>query len=160
VEDYYEQIGYVEVIKGSTLVQVQSMKNGNQCLILKPSPVAFVYLENDVCTDVSNILSIFPCPFCHRSFEPFWDCKFASYKHVYHSWCVVSHFSNSSKCLLKSCKEKVCLEWWALLSIKKPCVKESKLPTRNWIAIAHILNDLQGEFTQTIEFKILVYSLA
>jgi hypothetical protein len=50
--------------KATLLVQVQSMKNGNQHPILKPSLIPFVYLENDVYRDVSNILSILPCPFC------------------------------------------------------------------------------------------------
>ncbi len=50
--------------KVALLVQVQSMKNGNQCPILKPSPIPFVYFENDVCVDAYNILSLLPWPFC------------------------------------------------------------------------------------------------
>jgi hypothetical protein len=36
--------------KATFFAQVQSMKNGNQCPILKPSLVPLIYLENDVCT--------------------------------------------------------------------------------------------------------------
>jgi len=48
---------------------------------------------------------------------------------------------------LKGCEEKMDLEWWALLGIKKPCAEEDKLPTRDWTITTPILNDLQGEFT-------------
>ncbi len=50
--------------KATLLNQIPSMKNGNQCPILKPSPLPFVYFENDVCVDVYNILSLLGCPFC------------------------------------------------------------------------------------------------
>jgi hypothetical protein len=43
------------------------MKNGNQCPILKPSPLPFVYFENDVCVDVYNILSLLRSHFAREA---------------------------------------------------------------------------------------------
>jgi len=71
VEDCCKQIGYAEVTKGSTFgsstihEEWQSMPNSETI------PSTFYLSRNDVCANVFNILSILPCPFCHRSFEPF-----------------------------------------------------------------------------------------
>jgi hypothetical protein len=48
-------------------------------------------------------VTITPCAFCGRKFPPVWDCQLASYMHMYHSWCIATHFSISTKCLVKNC---------------------------------------------------------
>jgi hypothetical protein len=141
--------------------QVQSMNNGNQRPTLIPSPLPFVSLDINDCGKVFKVLSISPCLFCHRGFELAWDCKIVSYKHAYHSWCVISHFSNSSKCLLKGCEEEMHLDWWVLSSIKKPCGDEKQTSRVDWTRGPHAFNNLQvhpfnnlqGEFTY---FELLV----
>jgi hypothetical protein len=67
---------------------------------------------------------ILPCPFCDMGFELVCDYKFAYCKHAYHSWCVITHFFVSSKCLLNGCGGEMHSDWWALLGITKPCGDE------------------------------------
>jgi hypothetical protein len=86
------------------------MKNGNPCPTLTPSPLFFVLLKKDVGEKISIFLSVTHCPFCHQGFEPTWDNKSASCKHLYHSWCALIHFFRSSKCLLKDCQEEMALK--------------------------------------------------
>lgn len=97
------------------------MKNGQQWPALIPSPLPFVCLGSVDYGEFLKFLSILACPFCHRGFELASDYKITSYRHVYHSWCAIFHFSNSSKCLLKGYEEDMHLDWWAFSSIKKPC---------------------------------------
>jgi hypothetical protein len=67
---------------------------------------------------------ILPCQFCLKGFEPSWDYKLASCKHAYHSWCVVCHFSTSSKCL--NCEENLHADWWVFARIKRLASNEEK----------------------------------
>jgi hypothetical protein len=67
----------------------------------------FLGLEGEDYPDYPCRLAILLCPFCHKLFEPTWDCKFTSYKHVYHSWCAISHFLNSTKCLFEWCGQEM-----------------------------------------------------
>lgn len=59
--------------------------------------------------------------FCGRGFEHAWNCKIASCKHGYHSWCAFTHFSSSNKCLVKTCEKEMHADWWTLVGIQKPC---------------------------------------
>ncbi len=73
------------------------------------------------------------------------------YKHAYHIWCAISHFSSSSKCMLKGCGEDMHTDWWALSSIKKPCEDDKgRERADHWIAATHIMDNLQGEFIMYI----------
>lgn len=67
--------------------------------------IAFLMFENLDCPKSPCLLSILPCPFCQRLFEPTWDCNITFCKHADHSWCVITHFSNSTKCLFEGCGE-------------------------------------------------------
>lgn len=70
-------------------------------------------------------------------------------RHAYHSWCVVTHLSNSLKCLLKGCEEEMDYDWWALSGIKKPCYDELRRTlVIDWIrAGVPTLDNLDGQFT-------------
>ena len=67
-----------------------------------------------VCT---TTIDVGECPFCLRGFDLAWDCKIASCKHGYHSWCAWTHFSSLSSCCLESCGLEMHQDWWALSGI-------------------------------------------
>ncbi len=85
--------------KFTLFAKLQSMKNEHKCPFMNSSPLPFDYLSNDVSTPIFSNLAISPCPFCHQGFKPTWDCKIASYRHAYHSWCAIFHFVHQSVCL-------------------------------------------------------------
>ncbi len=70
--------------------QVHNMKYGSKCPSLHPSPLPFIFMDNDTSNISLNHLLILPSPFCLRNFDLAWDCKLASCRHAYHSWCLVS----------------------------------------------------------------------
>ena len=106
--------------KKSLLAQVFAMKKGFSRPIMKPSPLPYTAptLEQ---TSFLTFLEVEICAFCGRGFEHAWDCKIASCKHGYHSWCAFTHFSSSNKCLIKTCEKKMHADWWTLAGIQKPC---------------------------------------
>lgn len=112
--------------------QVHSMKYGNKCPSFHPSPLPFISMDNDASKISPSHLLILPCPFCLRGFDLAWDYKLVSCRHAYHSWCVVSHFSTSSKCFI--CEEEMHPNWWAFLGIKKPNFEEKQKMEEDWNA--------------------------
>jgi len=54
------------------------MTKGNQHPTLLPSPLPLLDLKEFDYLDYPCILSIMPCPFCCRLFEPAWDYKIVS----------------------------------------------------------------------------------
>jgi len=98
------------------------MKNEHQRPFMNPSPLPFDFLSNDAFTPFFSNLAISPCPFCHQGFELAWDCKTVFYRHAYHSWCAISHFSSSSKCLFKGCGEEMHIDWWVVATPLWPSV--------------------------------------
>lgn len=52
---------------------------------------------------VVHSMKVTVCAFCGGKFPPAWECHLATCMHMYHSWCVVAHFSISMKCLVKVC---------------------------------------------------------
>jgi hypothetical protein len=82
---------------------------------------------------------ILPCPFCLKGFAPSWDCKLASCKHAYHSWCAFYHLSTSSKCL--HCEEEMHVDWSIVSRIGKPSSKEVKAKETN---LRHLYTTLEG----------------
>ncbi len=86
-------------------------------------------MENDVSLILTSTMLILPCSFFLKGFAPSWDCKLASCKYPYHSWCAFSHFSTSSKCL--HCEEEMLINWWTLFGIKKPSSEEEKAKEAN-----------------------------
>lgn len=67
-----------------------------------------------------------PCAFCGKSFEPEWDCKIASCKHGYHSWCANAHFSTSRKCCFKNCGQEMHSSWWIQSGYEERKSRQSK----------------------------------
>ncbi len=98
------------------------MKYGRQHPTFHPSPFPFISMDNEAFTFLPNHLIIFPWPFFLRVFYHAWDYKLVSYKHAYHSWRAVSHFSTSSKCFI--CEEDMHANRWALSWTKKPNFKK------------------------------------
>jgi hypothetical protein len=49
-----------------------------------------------------------------------WVGKLPSYKHLYEYWCVVAHFSISSKCIDLKCEEEMHNAWCNYIGITKP----------------------------------------
>jgi hypothetical protein len=100
--------------KPTLCMQAQGMMNRHQCPTLMSLPLPLLCLESPYYLNFPCLLSILPCPFCQRLFEPTWDYKIASCKHTYHLWCAINHFSNSTKCLFEGCGQEMHLNWWAL----------------------------------------------
>jgi hypothetical protein len=103
-------------------------------------------LDGEDYLDHPSLIAMKHCPFCQKLFEPAWDVKFASSYNFYHSWCALSHFSTSIKCLFKRCGQKMHPDWWLLLGVKKPCVGEEAMLGNNWTTIASSLLQFDGEF--------------
>ncbi len=97
--------------------------------MFNPSPLPKKIMENDVSPILTSTMLILPCSFFLKGFAPSWDCKLASYKYPYHSWCAFSHFSTSSKCL--HCEEEMLINWWTLFGIKKPSSEKEKAKEAN-----------------------------
>jgi hypothetical protein len=115
-----------EAVKG----QLQVLRNGHDLQIPLPRPrqgdnssgiLAAVQSE---CCIISH-----PCAFCGKSFEPEWDCKVASCRHGYHSWCANAHFSNSKKCCFKDCGQEMHPSWWIQSGYKPQKDQRQKLPS-------------------------------
>jgi hypothetical protein len=60
------------------------------------------------------------CPFYRLGFPDVWVGKLASYKHLYHYWCALLHFSFSSKCIHLTCEKEMHKSWWSCVGIAKP----------------------------------------
>jgi len=60
------------------------------------------------------------CAFCGRKFSHVWNYQLVSCLHMYHSWCIVAHFSISTKCLVMDYNQDIHLDWWARSEISKP----------------------------------------
>jgi len=107
---------------------------------------SLICLENPNYPNSPCLLLILPCPFYQRLFEHAWDCKIVFCKHVYHSWCAITHFSSSTKCLFEDCEEKMHLDQWVLLGVKKPFVVEKGILGARQIATTLVFDDFKGEF--------------
>jgi hypothetical protein len=81
----------------------------------------------------SETVQIQMCPFCLRGFQPAWDCRLASCRHAYHSWCALTHFSESTKCIHKDCAMEMHTDWWICTGIPKPVLgKDGLLVAAAW----------------------------
>jgi len=78
------------------------------------------------------------CALCGFGFALVWGAQFASYKHVYHDWCVVYHFGTSSKCVQQGCKEEMDEVGWRFVGLKKPnflvCIEDGGTDTIKLLA--------------------------
>lgn len=99
------------------LSQIQGMRWGIPQLTCKPSPLPFTTpnLEQII---IFTFLEVGKCCFCSRGLEHAWDCRIVSCQHPYHSWCTVSHFFTTTKCLVKRYEQEMHVDWWILLEIQ------------------------------------------
>jgi len=125
-------------------IQVQAMMTKNQCPTLTPKPLSFLDGENYL--DHLPLVIAKPCPFFHRIFELTCDVKFLFCQNSYHSWCALSRFPTSTKCLFKGCEEEMHLDWWLLSRRKKPCVGEEAMLGKYWTTSTLGLFQFDGEF--------------
>jgi hypothetical protein len=122
--------------------QLRSMKSGVQRCSLSPSPVlaggfntSSMSITNAAASagdatgaaatmfsssSTVEALSVSPCPFCNRGFKPAWAALVVSCEHAYHIWCALTHFSSSTKCLLKDCQQEMHADFWRNTGIKMP----------------------------------------
>ncbi len=94
----------------------------------------------------SCILSILPNIFGQRLFEHAWDYNIVCYKHVYHSWCAITHFFSSSKCLHEGCTEEMHPDWWAISGDKKPSIIEKRISITYQTVKTLVFCDFEGKF--------------
>jgi hypothetical protein len=72
------------------------------------------------------------CPFCLKKFEPIWDCNLVPYLYCYHSWCLLTHFSDSTMCIADGCELEPCDEWKVAVGLTKPVLKTGTTPNSKW----------------------------
>jgi hypothetical protein len=100
--------------------QLRGMRSAYERPTTTPAPLPNFY--NDWRDEPlhSQVVQILVCPFCLRGFEPAWDARLASCRHAYHSWCALTHFSESTKCIHKDCAMEMHTDWWTCSGIRKP----------------------------------------
>ena len=92
-----------------------------------PSPSPLIYLDYKSGNVDTQVVEIGVCPFCLRGFEPVWDCCLVSCRHAYHSWCAVTHFSNSPTCIDENCGQDMHDDWWVSAGVAKPQIGKDGL---------------------------------
>ena len=110
----------MRVLKSALSTQLEYIQASSRRPALEPSPKHFDSCDAAEEIDLEIVVTLFPCPFCSKSFGPDWDVKLASCKCAYHSWCALTHFSGSLSCGGKYCGKEVHPDWWAHSGIKKP----------------------------------------
>ena len=85
----------------SIQIQLRGMRAAYKRPTTAPAPLPSFY--NDWRDEPlhTHVVEIRVCPFCLQGFEPAWDARLASCRHAYHSWCALTHFSESTKCIHK-----------------------------------------------------------
>ncbi len=103
--------------------------NDDQESVPNSNPKAIVFLKFGQWNYLYHhvLVVVKPCRFCQRLFEPTWYVKFVSYRHSYHFWCALSHFSTSTKCLFEMCGQEMYRNLWLLSRMKKPRVGEEAM---------------------------------
>jgi hypothetical protein len=108
--------------KSAYQLQLRGMKSGYERPSTNPSPLPSMY-HDYASTDIGiHVVEIGVCPFCLHGFEPIWDCHIVSCRHAYHSWCALTHFSESTKCIEKNCGQDMHGDWWVSAGVTKPNV--------------------------------------
>ena len=100
--------------------QLRGMKAAYERPTTTPAPLSTIYIDWRQEQVHTETIDITLCPFCLRGFQPAWDCRLASCRHAYHSWCALTHFSESTKCIHKDCALEMHKDWWTSSGIQKP----------------------------------------
>lgn len=101
-------------------LQLRGMKSGYERPSTTPSPLPSLYHDYDSPELGIQTVEIGVCPFCLHGFEPIWDRHIVSCRHAYHSWCALTHFSESTKCIEKNCGQDMHSDWWVSAGVTKP----------------------------------------
>jgi hypothetical protein len=112
--------------------QLKSMKSEYARLSLHPAPQPLLYYDYESEILEPTSIEICPCPFCLRKFQPIWECKLFPCLHAYHSWCVLTHFSDSIECMAEGCSLEPPMEWWNAMGLKKLVESPKRDPSANW----------------------------
>jgi hypothetical protein len=108
------------------------MKSGYTRLSLHPVPQPLLYCDYESEILEPTSIEICLCPFYLSKFQPIWDCKLLPCLHAYHSWYVLTHFSDSTKCMAEGCSLEPPMEWWNAVGLKKPVQSPKRDPSANW----------------------------
>ena len=107
--------------------QLRGMQAGYERPTTTPAPLPSMYNDWREEPVDSETIEISVCPFCLQGFQPAWDCRLASCRHAYHSWCALTHFSESTKCIHKDCAMEMHKDWWICTGIQKPVLGKDGL---------------------------------
>ena len=102
--------------------QLRGMRAGYERPTTTPVPLPAIHSDWGQEPIATHTIQVGVCPFCLRGFQPAWDCRLASCRHAYHSWCALTHFSESTKCIHKDCAMEMHKDWWICTGIQKPVV--------------------------------------
>ena len=100
--------------------QLRGMRAGYERPTTTPVPLPAIHSDWREEHVFSDTIQVGVCPFCLQGFELAWDCRLASCRHAYHSWCALTHFSESTKCIHKDCAMEMHKDWWICTGIPKP----------------------------------------
>jgi hypothetical protein len=99
-----------------SLTEQASMLRKKQCgKVLSPHPMCY---SSDASTFTLKFLKVVLCSYCYEGF-PFNDIAVATYRHVYHPWCVMVHFGRDNLCADKLCKGCMSPDWLKSFGIKE-----------------------------------------
>ena len=99
--------------------QLRGMRAGYERPTTTPAPLPCIHNDWREQTVDTDTIHVGVCPFCLRGFQPAWDCRLASCRHAYHSWCALTHFSESTKCIHPDCAQEMHTDWWICTGIPK-----------------------------------------
>ena len=100
--------------------QLRGMRAGYERPTTTHAPLSSIHSDWREEHVFSDPIQVGVCPFCLRGFQPAWDCRLASCRHAYHSWCALTHFSESTKCIHKDGAMEMHKDWWICTGIQKP----------------------------------------
>jgi hypothetical protein len=97
------------------------MRNGNQHPIFAPLPLPLPFLGLEGEDDIAylSLIRIFLTHF-------FIGCLNLFGMSSFHSWCALSHFSTSTKCLQEGCGQEMHPLWWAQVGKKSWALLEKR----------------------------------
>ena len=136
--------------RGALQSQLRGTKVAYKRPATKPALVPSLYQDYESDEVDIQVIEVGFCPFCLRGFEPVWDCRFVFYRHAYHNWCALIHFSKSTTCIVKGCDSEMHEDWWICASVAKPQLgKDGVIVAAAWDRVP---------FTSTSIFSLLLMS--
>lgn len=119
--------------RGAYQSHLHGVKAGYERPATNPAPLPSIYHEYKSTKVNIQVVEIGVYPFCLCGFKHVWDCCLTSYRHTYHSWCALTHFSESTKCIEKNYGQDMHDNWWVSAGVVKPLLgKDGVLVTTAW----------------------------